>query len=47
VHIVKLLPRAEAEGLEAPPGHDFGAQRGAPFAMTRAAPSCEVDSGKR
>ncbi len=36
VHIVKLLPRADAEGFKAPPGHDFGPQRGAPFAMTRA-----------
>jgi quinoprotein glucose dehydrogenase len=36
VHIVKLIPRAEAKGLEPPPGHDFGQQQGAPFAMTRA-----------
>ena len=36
VHIVKLIPRADAEGLKPPPGHDFGPQRGAPFAMTRA-----------
>jgi quinoprotein glucose dehydrogenase len=36
VHIVKLIPRAEAEGFKPPPGHDFGPQRGAPFAMTRA-----------
>lgn len=36
VHIVKLIPRAEAENFKPPPGHDFGAQRGAPFAMTRA-----------
>jgi quinoprotein glucose dehydrogenase len=35
VHIVKLIPRADAEGLKPPPGYDFGAQRGAPFAMTR------------
>jgi quinoprotein glucose dehydrogenase len=35
-HIVKLIPRAEAEGMKPPPGHDFGPQRGAPFAMTRA-----------
>ena len=35
VHIVKLLSRAEAEGFKPPPGHDFGPQRGAPFAMTR------------
>ena len=36
VHIVKLIPRAEAEGFKPPPGIDFGPQRGAPFAMTRA-----------
>jgi quinoprotein glucose dehydrogenase len=36
VHIVKLIPRADAEGFSPPPGHDFGAQYGAPFAMTRA-----------
>lgn len=36
VHIIKLIPRIEAEGFKAPPGHDFGPQRGAPFAMTRA-----------
>ena len=36
VHIIKLIPRAEAEGFKPPPGHDFGPQRGAPFAMTRA-----------
>jgi quinoprotein glucose dehydrogenase len=36
VHIVKLIPRADAQGFKAPPGHDFGPQRGAPFAMTRA-----------
>jgi quinoprotein glucose dehydrogenase len=36
VHIVKLIARSEAEGFKAPPGHDFGPQRGAPFAMTRA-----------
>ena len=36
VHIVKLIPRGDAEGLKPPPGHDFGPQRGAPFAMTRA-----------
>ena len=35
-HIVKLIPRADAEGFKPPPGHDFGPQRGAPFAMTRA-----------
>jgi quinoprotein glucose dehydrogenase len=36
VHIVKLIPRADAEKFKPPPGVDFGAQRGAPFAMTRA-----------
>jgi quinoprotein glucose dehydrogenase len=36
VHIVKLIPRADAQGFKTPPGHDFGPQRGAPFAMTRA-----------
>jgi quinoprotein glucose dehydrogenase len=36
LHIVQLIPRAQTEGFKAPPGHDFGPQRGAPFAMTRA-----------
>jgi quinoprotein glucose dehydrogenase len=36
VQIVKLIPRADAEGFKAPPGLDFGPQRGAQFAMTRA-----------
>jgi quinoprotein glucose dehydrogenase len=36
VHIVKLVPRSEAEGFKPPPGIDFGPQRGAPFAITRA-----------
>jgi quinoprotein glucose dehydrogenase len=35
VHIIKLLPRNEAEGFKPSPGQDFGPQRGAPFAMTR------------
>jgi quinoprotein glucose dehydrogenase len=35
VHIVKLIPRKEAEDFKPPAGHDFGPQRGAPFAMTR------------
>jgi quinoprotein glucose dehydrogenase len=36
IHIVKLIPRADVpQGYSPPPGHDFGAQRGAPFAMTR------------
>ena len=36
VHLIKLIPRAEAAGFSPPPGHDFGQQRGAPFAMSRA-----------
>jgi quinoprotein glucose dehydrogenase len=36
VHIVKLIPQADAQAFKAPPGYDFGPQRGAPFAMTRA-----------
>jgi quinoprotein glucose dehydrogenase len=36
VHIAKLIAQADAQGFKAPPGHDFGPQRGAPFAMTRA-----------
>jgi quinoprotein glucose dehydrogenase len=37
VHRVTLIPRASVgSDFKAPPGHDFGAQRGAPFAMTRA-----------
>jgi quinoprotein glucose dehydrogenase len=36
VHLVKLMPAAEGDGYNPPPGHDFGRQRGAPFAMTRA-----------
>jgi quinoprotein glucose dehydrogenase len=36
VHIVKLIPRDNAKGFNPPPGHDFGRQEGAPFAMTRA-----------
>ena len=35
LHIVKLMPRADAEGFKPPKGYDFGPQRGAPFAMTR------------
>ena len=35
VHIVKLIPRAEADALKPPAGVDFGRQTGAPFAMTR------------
>jgi quinoprotein glucose dehydrogenase len=37
IHIIKLLPRAAVpDGFNPPPGHDFGRQQGAPFAMTRA-----------
>src|SRR5437016_5676097 len=36
IHIVKLIPREATQGFEPPPGHDFGRQQGAPFAMTRA-----------
>jgi quinoprotein glucose dehydrogenase len=35
VHLVKLIPRAQAAGFNPPPGHEFGQQQGAPFAMTR------------
>ena len=35
LHLIKLMPAAEAEGYNPPPGHDFGRQRGAPFAMMR------------
>jgi quinoprotein glucose dehydrogenase len=35
IHLVKLMPAAEAQHYDPPPGHDFGRQRGAPFAMTR------------
>jgi len=35
IHVVKLMPAREAETYNAPPGVDFGRQRGAPFAMTR------------
>jgi quinoprotein glucose dehydrogenase len=35
VQVVKLIPRAQAAGFKPPPGHDFGQQQGAPFAMTR------------
>ena len=36
VQVIRLIPRSEAEEYKPPPGHDFGPQRGAPFAMTRA-----------
>ena len=35
VHLIKLIPRADAAGFNPPPGHDFGQQKGAPFAMLR------------
>jgi quinoprotein glucose dehydrogenase len=35
VHLVTLMPAAEAEAYKPPPGQDFGRQRGAAFAMTR------------
>jgi quinoprotein glucose dehydrogenase len=35
-HIVTLIPREQAKGYDPPPGHDFGPQEGAPFAMSRA-----------
>jgi quinoprotein glucose dehydrogenase len=35
VHLIKLIPRAEAAGFKPPPGHDFGQQKGAPYAMSR------------
>jgi quinoprotein glucose dehydrogenase len=36
VHLVKLISREQAAGFNPPPGHDFGRQDGAPFAMSRA-----------
>jgi quinoprotein glucose dehydrogenase len=35
VHIVTLIPAAEARTLKPSPHYDFGPQRGAPFAITR------------
>jgi quinoprotein glucose dehydrogenase len=35
VHVVTLIPRAEADRFTPPPGLELGPQRGAPFAMTR------------
>jgi quinoprotein glucose dehydrogenase len=36
IHIIRLIPRDEADTMAPPRGMDFGSQRGAPFAMTRA-----------
>ncbi|HEU0147478.1 MAG TPA: pyrroloquinoline quinone-dependent dehydrogenase [Bradyrhizobium sp.] len=36
IHIIRLIPRREADAMTPPRGVDFGAQRGAPFAVTRA-----------
>ncbi len=36
IHVIKLIPRVEAEGSKPPPGGELAPQRGAPFAMTRA-----------
>nr|WP_316179159.1 MULTISPECIES: pyrroloquinoline quinone-dependent dehydrogenase [unclassified Bradyrhizobium] len=35
IHIVRLIPRAEADRMTPPRGVDFGLQRGSPFAVTR------------
>jgi quinoprotein glucose dehydrogenase len=35
LHIIKLIPRAEADGYHPAPGEDFGRQLGAPFALSR------------
>jgi quinoprotein glucose dehydrogenase len=35
IHIIKLIPRADAEDLKRPQGGDLGTQYGAPFVMTR------------
>jgi quinoprotein glucose dehydrogenase len=35
IHVIKLVPGAEAEGLQPLPGVELGRQRGAAFAMTR------------
>ena len=36
IHLIKLIPSADAETLKPPAGVELGRQRGAPFAMTRA-----------
>ena len=35
IHVIKLMPASDAVDFKAPPGADFGLQRGAPFAMLR------------
>jgi quinoprotein glucose dehydrogenase len=35
IHVIKLISRAQANGMKPEPGEDFGPQIGAPFAMTR------------
>jgi quinoprotein glucose dehydrogenase len=35
VHVIKLIPRTQAEGYHPSPGEDFGPQFGAPFALSR------------
>ncbi|MGJ4898776.1 MULTISPECIES: pyrroloquinoline quinone-dependent dehydrogenase [unclassified Bradyrhizobium] len=35
IHIVRLIPRAEADGMTPPRGVDVGLQRGSPFAVMR------------
>ena len=35
IHLIKLIPRAEADNFKPAPGIELGPQRGAPFAMTR------------
>ena len=36
IHVIKLISRAQANGMKPEPGEDFGRQIGAPFAMMRA-----------
>lgn len=35
VHVIRLIPRSQADTMARRPGVDFGPQRGAPFAVTR------------
>lgn len=35
IHIIRLIPRDQADAMTPPRGVDFGLQRGAPFAVTR------------